>query len=111
MPRTQISFSIGAILRSQVVPNLTPITILDYARLVAPNMAQNIFLFGGVVGQQFSLDRCPEPGSSNWITGPVLELLRGDGTLFYLETVYGTNIPPQEYYRATLVPVAEPRFE
>ena len=101
----------GAILRSQVVPNLTPITILDYARVMAPNFTQNLFLFGGVVGQQFTLDRCPEPGSSNWITGPVLELLRGDGTLFYLETVYGTNIPPQEYYRATLVPVAEPRSE
>jgi hypothetical protein len=94
----------GAILRSQVVPNLTPITILDYARVIVPNMSQNIFLFGGKADQQFSLDRCSDTSKTNWITGPILELLRGDGTLFYVETVYGTNIPPQEYYRATLVP-------
>jgi hypothetical protein len=34
----------------------------------------------------------------------LVELLRGDGTLYYVETIYGTNFPPLEFYRATLVP-------
>jgi hypothetical protein len=94
----------GAILRSQVVSNPTPINILDYARVNVAEVIHNIFLFGGVIGQRFTLDHCTNTISSEWMTGPLLEFLRGDGTLYYLETISGTNLPPQEYYRATLVP-------
>ena len=35
---------------------------------------------------------------------PLYDSGEADGTLYYVETIYGTNFPPQEYYRATLIP-------
>jgi len=93
----------GVALRSQVVPDLTPITLLDYDRIqtnaLAP--AYNIFLFGGHTDQQFSLDRSTNLFQLPWPAGTPLEIYDGAGTLYYVETVTGTNLPPSEFYRTT----------
>jgi hypothetical protein len=96
----------GVILRSPIVPNQTPIQFLEYSR--APTEGgdgfQGLFLFGGVVDQQFTLDRAEVLGSGNWIMGPGLEFPDSSGTLYYLETVPASGAPATEYYRATLLP-------
>lgn len=96
----------GVILRSQIVPDLTPVSFLDYARVTTngPSPAYNVFLFGGKADQRFTLDRATNLVGAAWTTGPRLEIFDGSGTLYYLETVSGTNIPPLEFYRTTLSP-------
>src|SRR6185369_15169604 len=94
----------GLIIRSQVVPDLIPVGILDYARVSGTNAAQNVLLFGGKADQRFTIDHCTNLFSPSWNTGPLLEIFDGDGTLYYIETIYGTNQLPAEYYRTTLVP-------
>lgn len=94
----------GVILRSQVVPDLTPVTFLDYTRIATNNAAYNIFLFGGKPDQRFTLNRTTNVVSSTWTSGTPLEIFDGSGTLYYLETITGTNIPPSEFYRTTLGP-------
>ncbi len=96
----------GVILRSQVVPDPTPVGFLNYARLTTntPPTIYNLYLFGGKPDQRFTLDRCTNLVSSAWTTGPRLEIFDGSGTLYYLETLTGTNIPSVEYYRTRLDP-------
>jgi hypothetical protein len=96
----------GAILRSQVVPNLTPVSFLGYSRVYTngPSPAYNVFLFGGAPDQRFTLDRGTNLMCSGWSTGSLLEIFDGSGTLFYVETLTGTNLPAVEYYRTTLTP-------
>jgi hypothetical protein len=97
----------GVILRSPVVPDLTPITILDYARLVntnAPDYAQNVYLFGGHADQRFTLDYHTNLSDGAWTAGALLEFFDASGTLYYVETISGTNQNAQEFYRATLAP-------
>lgn len=95
----------GAILRSQVVPDRTPLSILSYARVMPTNQPlQNVFLFGGKPDQRFTLDYRSHFGRTNWITGASLEIVDGSGTLYYVETLFGTNRPAAEFYRATLPP-------
>jgi hypothetical protein len=98
----------GAILRSQIIPDLTPITILSYDRVttnvLSTMIAYNLYLFGGRADQQFTLDyRAGLETNVIWTTGAGLEFFDGSGTLFYLETITGTNLPPREFYRATLL--------
>jgi hypothetical protein len=97
----------GVILRSQMVADLTPITILSYDRLstniLTAMIAYNIYLFGGRPDQQFTLDyRAGFETNATWAAGAQLEFFDGSGTLFYLETLTSTNLPPREFYRATL---------
>lgn len=96
----------GAILRSQIVPHATPVSFLDYARVTTngSSPAYNLYLFGGKPDQQFTLDRVTNLASSPWTTGSALEVFDGSGTLYYLETITGTNIPPMEFYRTKLTP-------
>jgi hypothetical protein len=97
----------GVILRSPVVPDLTPVEILSYARVTNTNfpaLVQNLFLFGGKTDQRFTLDYRAGFETNLWITGPQLEFLDPSGTLYYLETVQATNAPGKEFYRATLTP-------
>ncbi len=94
----------GVILRSQVVPDLTPVNFLNYARVTtnSPPTAYSIYLFGGKPDQRFTLDRCTNIVGSAWTRGPRLEIFDGSGTLYYLETLAGTNVQPTEYYRTKL---------
>jgi hypothetical protein len=88
----------GTILRSQIVPNLTsPIFFYDYAQ----SSGENIFYVAGNPDQQFTLDS--STNLTDWTTGPLLDLIYGDGTLTFI-TSLGTNSPPTQFYRATLVP-------
>ena len=96
----------GSIIRAQVTPSLAPIRILAYDRLYSTNAAawQNLYLFGGQPDQRFTLDYRLDFEAAKWVIGPLLDFFDGSGTLFYLETFSMTNLPPHEYYRATLVP-------
>jgi hypothetical protein len=96
----------GAILRCQVVPDLTPVSILAYAHVATNEVGgvENVFLFGGKPDQRFTLDYRANLSGAPWVTGAPLEIYDGSGTLYYFETLSGTNQPSSEYYRTTLVP-------
>jgi hypothetical protein len=96
----------GVVLRSQVVPDLTPVSFLGYARVTTngPSPAYNVFLYGGQPDQRFNLNRVTNITSAIWTTNAQLEIFDGSGTLYYIETISGTNMPPVEFYRTTLVP-------
>jgi len=96
----------GVALRSQVVPELTPLSFLGYSRVTTNGQspAYNVYLFGGETDQQFTLDRNTNIVSTAWTTGSQLEIFDGSGTLYYVETISGTNIPPVEFYRTKLAP-------
>jgi hypothetical protein len=86
----------GSILRSQVVPVTTPVSFVSYSQ----SSGYNLFSVAGVVDQKFTLDS--STNMLNWTTGPLLDLIYGDGTLLFYQSV-PTNAPTQ-YYRCTLVP-------
>jgi hypothetical protein len=86
----------GSILRSQVVPDLDPLTIVSYGQAGG----QNIFVVAGDPDQQFTMDS--STNLINWTTGPLLDLIYGSGTLTFLTQV-PTNSGACQFYRATLV--------
>jgi hypothetical protein len=96
----------GAILRSPVVPDLTPVQILAYSRSANTNSAtyQNLFLFGGRTDQRFTLDYRSAFDTNVWVAGPQLEFFDSSGALYYLETIAASNALPKEFYRGTLTP-------
>ena len=96
----------GIILRSQIVPDLTPVNILNYAQCADTNAAtvNNLFLFGGKADQRFTLDYRLAFNTNSWVTGPQLEFYDSSGTFFYFETLPRSNAPPQQFYRSTLTP-------
>ena len=87
----------GAIVRSQVIPDLMPVRFLNFS--VRTNY--NAYLIAGRPDQRFTLDR--GTALTNWTTGPLFEFLDSSGTLLLLEPT-GTNRPPTEFYRGTIVP-------
>ncbi len=87
----------GAILRSQVVPVLTPVNIISFAQAGG----YNVFSVSGVVDQQFTLDS--STNLVNWGTGPLLDLIYGDGTLVFYESL-PAQPPGAQFYRCTVVP-------
>jgi len=93
----------GVAIRCPVVPDLTPVSFLGYERVKTNGSpAYNLFLFGGSADQQFTLDRATSLSDANWTTSANLEIFDGAGTLYYVETVAGTNLPPREWYRTKL---------
>lgn len=87
----------GTILRSQVIPITTPVNFVSYAQAGG----YNVFSVAGVVDQQFTLDS--STNYENWVTGPLLDISSGDGTLIFYESV-PTNSPAGQLYRCTLAP-------
>jgi len=87
----------GTILRSQVVPVLTPVNFISFAQ----SGGYNLFSVAGVVDQQFTLDS--STNLVNWATGPLVDLIYGDGTLVFYQSL-PTNPPPAQFYRCTLLP-------
>ena len=83
----------GAILRSQLVPDPTPIQIASFKR----KSGMNVFLFTGATDQQFRLQS--STNLTAWTDGALLEFLDGSGTLLFVEDT-GTNAPPAQFYRA-----------
>ncbi len=60
-----------------------------------------MFLLSGEVDQECTLD-----SSTNllqWTTGPLVDLLYGDGTLEVIQPL-GNDPPNMQYYRCPLVP-------
>jgi hypothetical protein len=87
----------GSIVRSQVIPDLTPVRFVQFSR----RNHQNSYLLAGKPDQRFTLDR--SSSMTVWTPGLLLEFLDSSGTLLLLEAV-NTNPPPTEFYRATVVP-------
>jgi hypothetical protein len=85
----------GAIIRSQVIPDLSPVEFVDFGR--ATN--HNLYLISGKPDQRFRIDAAWS--FTNWTSGPILEFLDSSGTILFLEDT-GTNAPAREFYRATL---------
>lgn len=86
----------GSILRSQIVPDLNPVSVVDYSQ----SGGDNFFLVSGDVDQQFTLDS--STNLLNWTTGPLLDLYYGNGILTFYTSI-PTNTPVQ-LYRCTVVP-------
>jgi hypothetical protein len=87
----------GSILRSQVVPVLTPVNFLSFGQ----SGGYNVFSVSGVVDQQFTLDS--STNLVNWATGPLLDLIYGDGTLIFYQSL-PVPLPSAQFYRCTLSP-------
>ncbi len=87
----------GVIVRSQLVPDLTPIRIAGFSR----TSGMNVFLFSGTPDQRFTLES--STNLSHWSEESLLELLDGTGTLLWV-TETGTNAPPAQFYRTRLKP-------
>jgi hypothetical protein len=87
----------GSILRSQVFPIFTPVNFISFGQTAG----YNVFSVAGVVGQQFTLDTTTN--LVNWVTGPLLDLIYGNGTLIFYEPVTSPT-PASQFFRCTLVP-------
>ncbi len=87
----------GSILRSQIFPIFTPVNFISFGQTAG----YNVFSVAGVVGQQFTLDSTTN--LVNWVTGPLLDLIYGNGTLIFYEPV-PSPAPLGQVYRCTLVP-------
>jgi hypothetical protein len=96
----------GVILRSPVVPDPTPISILSYSQVASQGSGnvQNLYLFAGKTDQRFTLDYRRGFDTNAWFTGPQLEFFDSSGTLYFLETIAASNAPPTEFYRGALTP-------
>jgi hypothetical protein len=87
----------GMILRSQIVPVTTPVMFTDYQQ----SSGYNIYTVVGTVDELFTFDS--STNLLNWVTGPVLDLIYGDGTLIFYQSL-PTNPPATQFYRCTPVP-------
>jgi len=76
---------------------LTPVNFVDYSQVDG----YNVFLVSGVLDQQFTLDS--STNFVNWETGPLQDLIYGDGTLVFYEPL-PDPAPTNQFYRCTLVP-------
>ena len=81
------------ILRSQLLPDPTPIEIASFSH----TSEMNVFLFTGAADQRFRLQSSPD--LATWTDGPLLEFLDSSGTVIFTETI-GTNALSTQYYRA-----------
>jgi hypothetical protein len=87
----------GSILRSQVLPDLSPVNFVSFGQ----SGGYNVFSVAGAVGQQFTLDS--STNLTTWVTGPLLDLIYGDGTLIFYQ-ILPVPTPSAQYYRCTLAP-------
>ena len=100
----------GVILRNQVVPHLSPVSILDYhfSAVVNSNSTTasvyELFLFGGLPDQFFEFQSSTNLNLNQWSTNAVMELFDSSGTIYLLRTQDVTNVPPAGFYRAQLLP-------
>ena len=88
----------GVIIRSQLVPPATPVSITRYSR----STGQDLFLFSGQPDQQFYLRNSGSVVTNaayTWTNSPQLEFYDSTGTLLYLEEAEETNASPRQFYR------------
>jgi len=87
----------GVIIRSQLIPPTTPVSITKYSR----STGQDLFLFSGQPDQQFYLRNSGSVvtnASYTWTNSPLLEFYDSSGILLYLEDAE-TNGSPRQFYR------------
>lgn len=96
----------GVVLRSPVLQPSLPVEILQFSRALDSEQEnwEHIYLLGGSIDQQFTLDRREALDDQPWINGRLLEITDGPGTLLYLERVPVSEAPPTEFYGTTPVP-------
>lgn len=96
----------GAILRDQVIPNLAPMEILQFAQSkdAAQDTVSDLLLIGGRLDQRFILEWVDQTDWKTWTTGPFLEITDSSGVITFLVTRPSTNSPPKRFYRTRLVP-------
>jgi hypothetical protein len=106
----------GVILRNTVPPKTSPVNLLDYSRTVASVTtgsgtntvtelnAYEVFLFGGLPDQQFEFQTATSLSGSAWTNLVSLEMFDPSGTLYLLRTRDATNVPPDQFYRTSLLP-------
>jgi hypothetical protein len=87
----------GTILRSQIVPLTSPVNFTEFSQ----SGGYNLYSVYGTVDQKFTLDS--STNLVNWVTGPLLDLIYGDGTLIFFQGL-PTNPPCAQFYRCTLMP-------
>lgn len=90
----------GVIIRSQIVPDLTPVRIQRFAATPPTNtVARKLFLISGKPDQRFQLEN--SFNLVTWTNGPPLELLDASGTLLFLDE---SPVYWKEFFRARLIP-------
>jgi hypothetical protein len=106
----------GVMLRNTVTPRTTPVSLLDYSRTVASVTtgsgtnaltevnAYEVFLLGGLPDQQFQFQTTTNLSGSSWTNLVSLEMYDPSGTLYLLRTRDTTNVPPDQFYRTSLIP-------
>lgn len=87
----------GVILRTRLIPDLTPVRIAGFGR----TSGVNLFLFTGAPDQRFALQSSPD--LLNWADDVLLEFVDSTGTLLWLDDI-GTNAPGPQFYRTRLLP-------
>ena len=99
----------GVILRNQVVPETSPVRLLDYSQSTAldgnsVSTVYELFLFGGMPDQVFEFLSTTNLSQNLWQTNAVLELYDPSGTLYAIRTRDATNTPPAEFYGTQVLP-------
>ncbi len=99
----------GVTLRNQIVPDTTPVVILDYSQTAtiesnSVDTVYELFLFGGQPDQFFEFQSSTNLTASSWTNNATLEMFDPSGTLYAIRTRDATNAPPMEFYRTQLVP-------
>jgi hypothetical protein len=84
----------GAIIRSQIIPEVTPVKITLAVTPPTNTVMRKLFLVTGRPDQVFTLDNSTD--LVTWTNGPALEMFDPSGTLLYLEE----SAPyPKEFFR------------
>ena len=100
----------GVLLRNQVLPVLSPVSILGYDYSVSTDTngvesVNELFLFGGEPDQLFEFHSTTNLKEGIWTNlNGTLEMFDPSGTLYALRTRDATNTPPVEFYRTMLKP-------
>lgn len=99
----------GVILRNQVIPETSPVRLLDYSQSIAMDgnsvsTVYELFLFGGMPDQVFEFLSTTNLSRNLWQTNAVLELYDPSGTLYAIRTRDAANAPPTEFYGTQVLP-------
>ncbi|VGO17285.1 hypothetical protein PDESU_05881 [Pontiella desulfatans] len=98
----------GVTLRNRIVPQTTPVLLLDYSQSIAVDTnavdtVYELFLFGGEPDQFFDFQSSTNLTGSWTNLNGTLEMYDASGTLYAIRTRDATNAPAAEFYRTELV--------
>ncbi|HEY1169814.1 MAG TPA: hypothetical protein VGH19_00465 [Verrucomicrobiae bacterium] len=87
----------GALLRLQLTPDTTPVSFVDYGKV----LNQSLVLISGGTDQKFALET--STNLVDWVEGVTFEIVDRSGTLLIKQSI-DTNTVPREFYRARMAP-------